>query len=113
MINAGLSSLDARVLLLEWRYLRINGEPNDALGSLVISDAPKEFQPGRVVFGIEDPVRTFMIIDYLILHNGDLLLVPGSSLKFAGVLALRANQTWLGASVELVVITVIHSGVPL
>jgi len=108
MITTSLSSLDAWVLLLERRYLGVDGEPNDALGSLVRGDAPEELEPGRVVLGVEDPVRTLLVTNHLILREDNFMFVPAAPQQLAGAFALRANQPWLGASVQLVEVAVVH-----
>jgi len=113
MIAASLSSLDARVLLLERRYLGIDGEPDDALGSLICGDASEKLEPSRIVLRIEDGVRTLLVTDHLILHEDDFTFVSAASQQLASAFALRANQPWLGAGVQLVEVAVIHSRVPL
>lgn len=111
MIAAGLSSLNARIFLFERRRFGVDGESDDALGGFVRSDAPEELEPARVVLGIEDPVRTLVVIDHLILREGDFSFVTASQ-DLAGAFAVRANQSRLRAGVQFIEIAIVHPSVP-
>lgn len=113
MISASLSSLYTWVFLLERRYLSIDGESNDALGALVSSDTPEKLQPARIVLGIEYTVRALLVTDYLIQFQVHLPLVPVATQKFTSALALGTDHSWLGTSVEFIVIAVIYPSVSL
>lgn len=112
MIAASFSSLDTGILLLERRDLGIDGKSNDTLGSLVSRDTPEKLEPGRVVIGIKDSVRALLITNCLIQRKGDLSLIAAGPQEFASALASGMEHSRLGASVELIVITIVHSGVP-
>lgn len=111
MFRASLPPLNARILLLQGRDLRVHSKANDTLGALVGRDPSKELEPRGIVLRLHVQVRTLFVDDSLILSEAQLSFLA-SLVDLARSLALRTDHSRLRPGVKFIVVAVVEAAVP-